>query len=198
MLELHCRYNAKGDELSELPEQERHKVLTPEELSIMSHEDPSRAQIEKRIESGYLEIIVIIEGIEPTTSSTIQARHSYLIGQGGPDVQYDHMFVDCVTLPQSGPMKGTKGLVLDVSQFHSLKPDAKHGFYNNQKLRSASESDLTGFDSTKGPKGVCFKSTPAAALRGSLGKSNTSELSMSSQSSLRASRGGRHRRPALE
>lgn len=124
MLKLHCKYNARGDALNGQPEELRHKELTHEEMRRLSHEDPTREEIRAHLKNGYHEVVAIIEGIEPTTSCTVQARHSYLLGPKGlgkeKDFHWEMDFTECVTLPRDS----TKGLVLDIANFHSLKPVA--------------------------------------------------------------------------
>merc|ERR1711879_554824 len=119
---MHCKYNARGDILNDQPEECRHRELTKEELQRVTHEDPTRESIRDHLRSGYREVIVIVEGIEPTASCTVQARHSYLVSElpGGTEKEthWDMDFVECVTLPRDS----AKGLVLDLSYFHALQP----------------------------------------------------------------------------
>merc|ERR1712146_273706 len=99
------------------------------ELKTFTHQDPTREEIENYLEEQHIEVVVIVEGIEPTTSSTLQARHSYLIGgtddSGMPlepedlDVQWDVQYADCSRLV---PGDTGKGLVLDLSRFHQKVP----------------------------------------------------------------------------
>lgn len=60
----------------------------------------------------FTEIIVLVEGVEPTTSCTLQARHSYLFPK---DVVWDHDFADCMNLgTESRPSS------VNFSRFHEL------------------------------------------------------------------------------
>eukprot|EP01052_Picozoa_sp_SAG31_P028989 SAG31_NODE_2844_length_5009_cov_2.067006_5_plen_160_part_00 len=45
-----------------------------------------------RLEAGEVEIIVLVEGIEPTTSYSVQARHSYCV----EDIVWDHAFAPSI------------------------------------------------------------------------------------------------------
>lgn len=124
MLELHCKYNAQSDLLNNQPEECRHKELSNGAITRLTSEDPTRQEIRDHLEHGFREVIVIVEGIEPTTSATVQARHSYSVGKqeagGEPDMRWDMVYADCVTLPDDS----SKGLVLDYSKFHRLQPAA--------------------------------------------------------------------------
>merc|ERR1711972_609533 len=71
--------------------------------------------------SGYIEVVVLVEGIEPTTSATLQARHSYLVGGADDkhlDLEWDAEFDTCCRVHRDT----SKGLVLDLSRFHTLHP----------------------------------------------------------------------------
>merc|ERR1719491_2128505 len=122
MLHQHCMYNAKADRASGYPESEAHREFTMQELRTLTHGDPSREDIEEHLANQHIEVVALVEGIEPTTSSTLQARHSWLIGGAEDehldlewDVQYDNC---CRVVP--GDM--AKGLVLnlDLSRFHAV------------------------------------------------------------------------------
>merc|ERR1711879_486127 len=105
MLKLHCAYNAHSDMASGIAPEEAHHELTDEEVKLFAHVDPTRDDIRSQLASGYLELVVLVEGIEPTTSSTLQSRHSYLLGGDSVsrvDVEWDKQFVDCCMLPKGG------------------------------------------------------------------------------------------------
>lgn len=119
MLRLHCRYNAQCDALSELPPEIRHRELHDEEMECLIHQDPGRDDIKKHLALNYHEVVVIVEGIEPSTSSTLQAKYSYIVGgPSGGDVGWDMEFVECCR----EPCDVSKGLALDLSRFHDLEP----------------------------------------------------------------------------
>lgn len=120
-LQVHCYHSAKGDVKAGLPEEHCHRELTKDELQEMSHEDPTREDLHTHLTLNFAEVVVLVEGIEPTTSSTLQARHSYLVG--GPnnvaDVSWDMEFAECVRVPH----EGNAGLMLDLGRFHMLVPE---------------------------------------------------------------------------
>lgn len=120
MLQLHCKYLAHADAEAKLPPELRHRELPPQELKKLSHEDPTREEIEAHLQSQYLEVVVLVEGVEPSTSSTVQARYSYVVGgpRASHDVVWDMDFVDCCI---QRPGKG-ESLALDVGRFHLLEP----------------------------------------------------------------------------
>merc|ERR1719433_2135575 len=125
MLQQHCSFNAKSDALSGFPPEDCHRELTGQELKYYAHQDPDRWEIKDHCARNYLEVIVIVEGIEPTTSSTLQARHSYIVGgPGDSDVAWDMEFAECCRLPQGD---GRRGLGLDLARFHDLVPVGQRG-----------------------------------------------------------------------
>jgi len=78
-------------------------------------ENPYRGQrlennIKKYLDNRWLEIVCIVEGIEPTTSASVQARHSYTV----QDIEWDRTFSPCVNLTSSG------GAKIDFEKFHKL------------------------------------------------------------------------------
>ncbi|TDH67853.1 hypothetical protein CCR75_002836 [Bremia lactucae] len=78
---------------------------------------PTKMQIINHLRKSGLEVIVILEGIDSSTSNTMQARNSYT----DEDIVWDATFERCV-------MKTSKGLCIDFDRFHLLKPaplDAK-------------------------------------------------------------------------
>jgi len=128
MLKRHCLYNAHSDEVSGMPEGVRHRELTDEDLAILGDHDPTREELEEYFnqededgqQANHLEVVVLVEGIEPTTSSTLQARHSYAVGPSvSGDFEWDADFEECC---EAVPGRGSKGLVLDLSRFHTLRP----------------------------------------------------------------------------
>nr|CCA20392.1 animal inward rectifier K channel (IRKC) family protein putative [Albugo laibachii Nc14] len=73
---------------------------------------PSRSQIEKHLKRSELEIVVILEGIDGSTSATMQARHSYI----DSDIAWDSSFEPCVYRSNDGK------IVIDFDKFHSIRP----------------------------------------------------------------------------
>jgi len=78
-----------------------------EQMGLNDEEESLR----KSMVATSAEIVVLIEGIDATTSYTIQARHSYTV----TDVLFHHDFQPCVTELPSG------GACLDFSKFHSVQ-----------------------------------------------------------------------------
>lgn len=76
-----------------------------------------RQQIRSFLQTRFVELIVIIEGIDPVTSSNVQARHSYIAN----DIAWDCHFAECVEdtiLPS-----GEAGVLIDFKNFHTLVHD---------------------------------------------------------------------------
>ena len=61
------------------------------------------------------ELVVLVEGIDPPSSCTLQARHSYSTAHG--DFAFDSRFAQCVSRDTS-----TGAAVIDLDRFHHLKP----------------------------------------------------------------------------
>eukprot|EP00439_Symbiodinium_sp_Y106_P063980 s190_g10.t1 len=121
-LKRHCRYNAAQDEISQLPEKARHKELTQKELEALCHSDPTKEDIGAYLGKSFKEVVVLVEGIEPTTSATLQSRHSYLVGPPeatDTDTAWDMDFVDCIM--------EDSGLGVDLGRFHMLQPVSAGG-----------------------------------------------------------------------
>lgn len=58
-------------------------------------------------------MVVLVEGIDAVTSSTIQVRHSYK----AEEILFDHCFENCVDVdPETG------GAVIDFRRFHETLP----------------------------------------------------------------------------
>lgn len=73
---------------------------------------PTRSEVEAFLQSTWLEIAVIIEGIEPISSATIQARHSYTV---------DELVFDCAFAP-TVVRDQREHWVVDIRHFHRLVP----------------------------------------------------------------------------
>jgi hypothetical protein len=70
-----------------------------------------RMLIKEHMERSHLEIIVIVEAIDPHSSNTFQARHSYT----SRDIEFDKSFCGCMTVAPDGLA------CLDWELFHTLK-----------------------------------------------------------------------------
>ncbi|KAK3235953.1 hypothetical protein CYMTET_53878 [Cymbomonas tetramitiformis] len=71
-----------------------------------------RSRIKEHISDSHVEIVVLVEAVDPHSSCTFQARHSYT----DSDVVFDHMFKECMSLGADGNAE------LDLSEFHLLIP----------------------------------------------------------------------------
>lgn len=59
-----------------------------------------------------VEVVALVEGIDATTSCTIQARHSYIVD----DMLWDYDFAPCVTATSVG------SACIDFAKFHEVIP----------------------------------------------------------------------------
>ncbi|KUF89445.1 hypothetical protein AM588_10008332 [Phytophthora nicotianae] len=88
------------------------------------YKEPTKMQIMNHIRKSGLEVVVILEGIDSSTSNTMQARNSYT----DEDIAWDATFERCV-------IKTSRGLCIDFDRFHLLKPaplDAKRCVMSSQ------------------------------------------------------------------
>ncbi|OQS04533.1 inward rectifier K channel (IRK-C) family protein [Thraustotheca clavata] len=74
---------------------------------------PTEEQIRRHIEKSELEVLVILEGEDSTTSNTMQARYSYTLH----DIAWNCTFEKCVY------RNPTDGIVVDFDKFHLVKPE---------------------------------------------------------------------------
>lgn len=83
-------------------------------------------EITRFLQDREAEIVVIVEGIDEITSSTIQCRHSYRYD----DIEWNHTFSPCVE-PRSKNKRGRDsnelysiidGCTVDLGKFHELVP----------------------------------------------------------------------------
>merc|ERR1719313_2345136 len=75
---------------------------------------PSREDVQSFLQNSWIEVVCLVEGIEPTTSATIQARHSY----ANEDLVFDHGFAPRISRHRAGG----GSWVVDFDRFHSLVP----------------------------------------------------------------------------
>eukprot|EP00931_Biecheleriopsis_adriatica_P045894 TRINITY_DN26302_c0_g1_i1.p1 TRINITY_DN26302_c0_g1~~TRINITY_DN26302_c0_g1_i1.p1 ORF type:complete len:621 (-),score=81.84 TRINITY_DN26302_c0_g1_i1:72-1934(-) len=121
-LKLHCRYNAANDKASGLPEEVCHRELSEKDVAQLCHRDPSLEELSTYLKKHFKEVVVLVEGIEPTTSSTLQARQSYIVGHpecATSDTCWNMDFVDCVMMPEDDK---SEGLGVDLGRFHEMQP----------------------------------------------------------------------------
>ncbi|CEG48949.1 animal inward rectifier k channel (irk-c) family protein [Plasmopara halstedii] len=74
---------------------------------------PSIEEIQQYWAESQLEVVVLVEGIDAVTSTTIQVRHSYK----AEDILFNHRHVNCVDIdPETG------GALVDFRRFHETVP----------------------------------------------------------------------------
>ncbi|KDO34554.1 hypothetical protein SPRG_18926 [Saprolegnia parasitica CBS 223.65] len=73
---------------------------------------PTEEQIRRHIAASELEVVVVLEGEDSTTSNTMQARYSYTAS----DVAWHASFARCVERSTEG------GVKIDFDKFHGLEP----------------------------------------------------------------------------
>mmetsp|Transcript_43245 Transcript_43245/g.83017 ORF Transcript_43245/g.83017 Transcript_43245/m.83017 type:complete len:420 (+) Transcript_43245:99-1358(+) len=71
---------------------------------------PGLQDVAKYLDEAQLEVLCLVEGIEPSTSGTLQARHSYT----SDDVAHNASFKRCVSRSQDG------GCKVNFDAFHEL------------------------------------------------------------------------------
>eukprot|EP00924_Labyrinthula_sp_SR-Ha-C_P003708 snap_masked-scaffold_3-processed-gene-2.14-mRNA-1 protein AED:1.00 eAED:1.00 QI:0/-1/0/0/-1/1/1/0/482 len=107
-LELHCRYDHglnvepclnSGGEVKE-------KVKQKNYISSLSEE-----KIRDHMVTNMIEVIVVVEGIEPSSSASFQARHSYTID----DIVFHKRFGNCVS-----NIADRGGLAVNLNCFNQL------------------------------------------------------------------------------
>lgn len=79
--------------------------------AALPYKVPTRAQLASHLRKSELEVIVVLEGIDGSTSNTMQARHSYT----DAEMAWDTTFVNCVS-------KTSTGVHINFDKFHLLKP----------------------------------------------------------------------------
>lgn len=116
-----------GEDCEEDHFQPAQRIAREVSLGQLGHKEIERETLREHFRENFLEVVVLVEGIEPTSSSTLQCRHSYVIG--GPemetDVVWDLEFADCMRAPPAGAPVGGN-LLVDLNKFHKLeKPHRK-------------------------------------------------------------------------
>lgn len=107
-------------------EEETNPVVSADAVSA------TRADMYPFLTERFLEVVVLVEGVEPTTSGICQARHSYLFPE---DVLWDMDFEDCTTVGTDGSFVG-----VDLSRFHKLIPAQ---IPSNENVRPSNENVTT-------------------------------------------------------
>lgn len=66
----------------------------------MSEHLDEKRDIIQFMQETRLEVVVLIEGVDPLTSHTVQAFHSYK----AEDIEWDHFFLPCTLLDKDGKL----------------------------------------------------------------------------------------------
>jgi hypothetical protein len=74
--------------------------------------EKEREEVGRYMQDTRMEIVVILEGVDPLTSHTVQAFHSYK----SEDIEWDQFFAPCTFLDSDG------WTVVDFMKFHNLNP----------------------------------------------------------------------------
>eukprot|EP00747_Dinoflagellata_sp_TGD_P165258 gnl/TRDRNA2_/TRDRNA2_186302_c0_seq1.p1 gnl/TRDRNA2_/TRDRNA2_186302_c0~~gnl/TRDRNA2_/TRDRNA2_186302_c0_seq1.p1 ORF type:complete len:625 (-),score=82.58 gnl/TRDRNA2_/TRDRNA2_186302_c0_seq1:104-1978(-) len=95
----------------------RHEALLRDSMQELSAQTVREA-VTDRMEKAEIEVVAVLEGIDATTSASVQARHSWT----ADDMVWDQDFEPCVRTPNNG------GICVDFSKFHNLIPQhaARH------------------------------------------------------------------------
>jgi hypothetical protein len=115
----------EGDEVSGNREGRRGNMNSSSLSTAMSNNDDDsdgrldevKDAIRRKLWVDRIEILCMVEGVDSLTSSTIQARHSYI----SSDIEFDHTFARCVV---KDVKKGTP--IIDFGKFHDLTKTDKN------------------------------------------------------------------------
>lgn len=112
----------------DLEEEEDLRFVLDEELLLRSsnaREVDMRKLLREHLMTEGIEVIVLLEGVDPVTSSSLQSRQSYSYPHG--DFLFDHTFVGCT---REDPETG--GALVDYTKIHDTRPcgpeDEQDGF----------------------------------------------------------------------
>lgn len=86
------------------------ELCHPDRVEVES--SPTRYDIRQFAQACHMEVVVLVEGVEGTTGSTVQSRHSYLVPD---DIGWDMEFARCV-------VGGERNCVVNLNRFHQLLP----------------------------------------------------------------------------
>jgi hypothetical protein len=97
------------------PAQPRAREVSPGDLAARQSARMQKEQnaLEKHMIDNNIEILVLVEGADSTTSGMMQARHSYRITDG--DILFQREFAPCVNVVD-------KGAEIDFDLFHETEP----------------------------------------------------------------------------
>jgi hypothetical protein len=89
------------------------------EVDCVNSYERERKEVAQYMHETRMEIVVILEGVDPLTSHTVQAFHSYK----SEDIEWDHFFAPCTFLDSDG------WTVVDFMKFHNLIAVPSSGVY---------------------------------------------------------------------
>jgi len=118
MLRLHARYLEAQDEQNGVPPEHCHRGWVEHSAKDLSPPlsagviCPTLREVRDFVSHQYMEVLVLIEGIEPITSCTVQARHSYIVPD---DVAWGKEFKECVSC------NGDMPCMVDFGRFHLVR-----------------------------------------------------------------------------
>ncbi|CAD7939095.1 unnamed protein product [Amoebophrya sp. A120] len=87
------------------------------EKKPMMKKPPLRKILEHYLQTKWVEVLVVLDGNEPTTGHAVEARQSYR----QQDIVWDQVFSPCVTTTFDDAT-GTRSALLDFKKFHKLRP----------------------------------------------------------------------------
>ena len=106
----HIRYMKAQDAASNMPIKGTHQEIDDDLLEPRAPFMNSVNEDLLRKHLAYVEIICVVEGIDPITSGTFQALQSYTL----EDIDFDKSFVPCVG-------KENNKVVVDLDSFHKTQ-----------------------------------------------------------------------------
>jgi len=95
-LRTHIRFNQVQEKYSEFPVEGTHQELTEKEVSLLTEPEkhypaPTFDELKMFFERSKIEVVAVVEGIDPLTSGTFSALHSYQ----SEDIELEREFVSC-------------------------------------------------------------------------------------------------------
>eukprot|EP00397_Hematodinium_sp_SG-2012_P024982 GEMP01026063.1.p1 GENE.GEMP01026063.1~~GEMP01026063.1.p1 ORF type:complete len:613 (+),score=92.57 GEMP01026063.1:74-1912(+) len=112
LLGCHLQFSAKSEELAK--QDMGHVGLLKLHLAeeVRYEGEHFKHEVKTYIDLRWLEVVCLLEGVEASTSATLQAKHSYTV----KDIEWDRAFVPCVDLTPDG------GAKVNFSRFHQTVP----------------------------------------------------------------------------
>eukprot|EP00929_Paragymnodinium_shiwhaense_P015108 TRINITY_DN123125_c0_g1_i1.p1 TRINITY_DN123125_c0_g1~~TRINITY_DN123125_c0_g1_i1.p1 ORF type:complete len:583 (+),score=124.64 TRINITY_DN123125_c0_g1_i1:97-1845(+) len=117
LMQLHAEYLSRPG-----TSDEEHKELAAtlrEELDPRRQANNRRQDIKDFLDTRFAEVVCILEGVDPVSGASVQARHSY----AAEEIVWDHHFVDCVK--DAVKPNGKPCVCIDFEEFHEIEPDER-------------------------------------------------------------------------